>query len=66
MLPWVEREEDQKRVYGSEKMFASPEDQEGYIRTWLRDTANMKEASVELNIKWYTAWQEVLENSLYR
>lgn len=65
MLPWVERKADQKRVYGSEERFGSPEDQEEYIRTWLRDTANMKEASVELNIRWYTAWQEVLENSLY-
>jgi len=65
MLPWVEREADQKRVYGSERMFETPEDQEEYIRTWLRDTADMKRASEELNIKWYTAWQEVLENSLY-
>ena len=65
MLPWVERPADQKRIYGDEKKFASPENQEEFIRTWLHDTANMKEASVELNIKWYTAWQEVLENSLY-
>ena len=64
MLPWVEREDDQKRVYGK-RMFDTPDDQEEYIRTWLRDTANMKKASEELNIKWYTAWQEVLENSLY-
>lgn len=65
MLPWVERDSDQKRVYGSERRFETPEDQERYIRSWLHDTANMKEASEELNIKWYTAWQEVLENSLY-
>lgn len=65
MLPWVERPEDQKRIYGKEGMFDSPEHQEEYIRTWLRDTANMRKASEELNIKWYTAWQEVLENSLY-
>ncbi|KAL7537180.1 hypothetical protein ACHAXR_007648 [Thalassiosira sp. AJA248-18] len=65
MLPWVERDEDQQRVYGSDRMFEKPEDQEEYIRTWLRDTADMKKASEELKIKWYTAWQEVLENSLY-
>lgn len=65
MLPWVERPSDQKRIYGSENRFATPEDQEEYIRGWLRDTANMKMASEELNIRWYTAWQEVLENSLY-
>jgi len=65
MLPWVEREEDKKRIYGSDQMFETQDDQEDYIRTWLRDTANMKQASEELDIKWYTAWQEVLENSLY-
>ena len=65
MLPWVERPSDQKRIYGSENRFSTPEDQEEYIRGWLRDTANMKMASTELNIRWYTAWQEVLENSLY-
>jgi len=65
MLPWVEREADQERVYGKEKMFETPADQEEYIRTWLRDTADMRDASEELNIEWYTAWQEVLENSLY-
>jgi digalactosyldiacylglycerol synthase len=65
MLPWVERTEDKKRIYGDEKLFETPEDQEEFVRSWLRDTANMKEASVDLNIRWYTAWQEVLENSLY-
>ena len=65
LLPWVERDEDQKRIYGKEKMFESQEDQEKFVRTWLRDTANMKEASEDLKIRWYTAWQEVLENSLY-
>jgi len=65
MLPWVERPDDQKRIYGEEAKFAGPEDQEQFIRKWLRETANMKDASEELNIRWYTAWQEVLENSLY-
>ncbi|KAL7548701.1 hypothetical protein ACHAWF_011975 [Thalassiosira exigua] len=66
LLPWVERDEDQKKVYGgSERRFEAPSDQEEYIRTWLRESANMKEASEELNIERYTAWQEVLENSLY-
>ena len=65
MLPWVERTEDKKRIYGDEKLFETPEDQEEFVRSWLRDTANMKEASIDLNIRWYTAWQEVLENSLY-
>lgn len=66
VLPWVERTEDQKKIYGGEeRRFEAPEDQEEYVRTWLRDTAKMREASEELRIEWYTAWQEVLENSLY-
>ena len=65
MLPWVEREADQERIYGKTKMFESPEIQEEFIRGWLRDAANMKEASEDLEIRWYTAWQEVAENSLY-
>ena len=65
MLPWVEREADQLRVYGRGRMFDTPDEQEYHIRTWLRDAAGMGDASVELRIRWYTAWQEVLENSLY-
>mmetsp|Transcript_17555 Transcript_17555/g.36445 ORF Transcript_17555/g.36445 Transcript_17555/m.36445 type:complete len:956 (+) Transcript_17555:320-3187(+) len=65
MLPWVERPADQERIYGRKDRFESPEVQEEYIRAWLRDSAGMKEASVDLRIRWYTAWQEVAENSLY-
>lgn len=65
MLPWVERMSDQERVYGKDKTFKTQEEQEAYIRTWLRDTANMPEASEKLQISWYTAWQERAENSLY-
>jgi hypothetical protein len=65
MLPWVEREADQLCVYGRGRMFDSPDEQEAYVRAWLRDAAGMADASVELRIRWYTAWQEVLENSLY-
>ena len=36
-----------------------------YIRNWLCDVANLGEVSIELNMQWYTAWQEVAENSLY-
>lgn len=64
MLPWVERPEDQVRVYGSAR-FNTPGEQETYIRYWLATSAVMLDASIELNIRWYTAWQEVLENSLY-
>jgi hypothetical protein len=61
MLPWL----DQAQVYGADRGFDSPEQQEEYLRTWLRETANLVEASENLNIKWYTAWQNKVENSLY-
>ncbi|KAL7580794.1 hypothetical protein ACA910_001072 [Epithemia clementina (nom. ined.)] len=65
MLPWLERRADQERVYGPGSVFETPEDQEAYIRTWLRDSANMPEASEQLRIRWYTAWQNRAENSIY-
>jgi hypothetical protein len=65
MVPWLERQDDQARVYGTDNMFGTPADQEEYIRTWLRESANMPQASVDLNIAWYTAWQNKVENSIY-
>jgi hypothetical protein len=65
MLPWLERREDQERVYGADKTFDKPEDQEEYVRNWLKNSAKMVDASEELNIEWYTAWQNRVENSVY-
>eukprot|EP00980_Cylindrotheca_fusiformis_P009374 scaffold2047_cov129-Cylindrotheca_fusiformis.AAC.53 len=65
MIPWLERRRDQEAVYGKERVFESPEEQEEYIRIWLRDTAKLAEASKDLNIEWYTSWQNKIENSLY-
>lgn len=65
MLPWLERLPDQERVYGADNVFETPQDQDEYIRTWLRDDADLPEASQDLKIQWYTAWQNKVENSLY-
>lgn len=65
MLPWLERQIDQERVYGKENAFETQEDQEAFVRTWLRDSAGMAEAAEELKITWYTAWQSKVENSIY-
>jgi len=65
LLPWLERHADQTRVYGQKNVFKTRADQEEYVRRWLRDTADMKEASAALRIRWYTAWQERAENSIY-
>lgn len=65
MLPWLERKEDQDAVYGEGKSFDSQEQQEEYVRGWLKNSAKMEDASEELEIRWYTAWQNKAENSLY-
>ena len=65
LLPWLERNADQVRVYGEGRAFKSRGEQEEYVRNWLRDTAGMEDASTELRIRWYTAWQERAENSIY-
>ncbi|CAB9521529.1 Digalactosyldiacylglycerol synthase 1, chloroplastic [Seminavis robusta] len=65
LLPWLERQEDQDMVYGQGKSFSTPEDQEAHIRGWLKNTAKMEDASEVLDIRWYTAWQNKAENSVY-
>jgi hypothetical protein len=65
MLPWLKRKSDQERVYGADNTFETPEDQEEYIRTWLRDDAGFVEASQDLKIQWYTGWQNKVQNSIY-
>jgi hypothetical protein len=65
MVPWLELESDRESIYGKNRVFGSPEEQEEWIRTWLRDTADLKQASEELNIKWYMGRVEKLENSVY-
>jgi len=65
MLPWLERKEDQIAVYGPDKTFDSQAQQEDYIRDWLLNSAKMPDASNELNIRWYTAWNNKVENSIY-
>ena len=65
LLPWLERNADQIRVYGEGRAFKNRGEQEEYVRSWLRDTAGMEDASTDLRIRWYTAWQERAENSIY-
>ena len=65
LLPWVERPSDHEKIYGSRARFSSPQEQESYIRHWLKNEAHLSEASTFLNIEWYTAWLEPAENSLY-
>ena len=65
MLPWLELEKDRDNIYGKEREFDTSEGQEKWIRTWLSDKAELKEASESLNIAWYTGRHETQENSIY-
>lgn len=65
MVPWLELESDRESIYGKQRNFQSPYEQEEWIRTWLRETADMKQASLDLKIQWYTGRVEKLENSIY-
>lgn len=65
MLPWLERVADRDKIYGKERAFDTADEQELFIRNWLRDKANLKDASEALNIKWYTGRHETQENSIY-
>jgi hypothetical protein len=65
MIPWLERPEDQERVYGKNQVFKSSEEQTTYIQNWLRNDAKMPTAADELQIRWYTAWHNKIENSIY-
>lgn len=65
MLPWLEREKDRDKIYGKERAFDTAEEQEAWIRTWLREKAGLPEASEDLNIAWYIGRHETLENSIY-
>ena len=65
MLPWLERRMDQVQVYGENRIFETPRQQEAFIREWLRDSAKLPVPSEELKIQWYTAWQNKAENSVY-
>lgn len=46
VIPWLEKEADQVSVFG-EKKFATMEEQETYVRSWLRDSASMPEEADE-------------------
>ena len=49
VIPWLELEEDRMELYGEKYNFTSPEEQEAYIRSWLREEAEMPEEADEIN-----------------
>ncbi len=43
VIPWLELEEDRLELYGPDTKFADVEEQEEYIRDWLRHEAKMED-----------------------
>ncbi|KAG7367559.1 hypothetical protein IV203_030230 [Nitzschia inconspicua] len=54
IIPWLELPEDQEKVYNGH-VFQSPNEQEAYVRDWLRNQAEMPDAAEELNLHFYNA-----------
>mmetsp|Transcript_21688 Transcript_21688/g.45245 ORF Transcript_21688/g.45245 Transcript_21688/m.45245 type:complete len:598 (+) Transcript_21688:128-1921(+) len=63
MLPWLERREDQDKVYM--RVFQGKEDQENFVRSWLAKEAGMPAEAEALSITWYPARHQPSENSVY-
>jgi hypothetical protein len=58
VIPWLELEEDRLELYGPDTMFDSIQEQEDYIRDWLRNEAKMADvadADTGLKIIFYPA-----------
>ena len=53
VIPWLELEDDRKKVYGTKYNFTNPSDQEAHVRAWLRYKANLSEEADSLRILWY-------------
>jgi len=56
VIPWLAREKDRLKVYGSKNTFDNEQQQEEYVRDWLRNQAGMpEEADPEngIQIMWY-------------
>ena len=59
VIPWVEREEERKLLYGAESAFSNGregrKEQEQYVRDWACDIAGMKDEGAMIRIQFYPA-----------
>lgn len=58
VIPWLELEEDRIELYGTDRMFNIMQEQENYIRDWLRNEAKLPDvadADTGLKIIFYSA-----------
>lgn len=54
VIPWLELKEDQEKLFHGH-VFNSTDEQEAYVREWLRKQAHMPNAAENLNIVFYNA-----------
>lgn len=54
IIPWLELPEDQEKIYNGH-IFDDPQEQEAYVRDWLRNQAGLPDAADELNLHFYNA-----------
>jgi len=47
VIPWLTSEKDRKKLYGDDRFFNTKEEQERYIRDWIREMAGMPEEAAE-------------------
>jgi hypothetical protein len=47
VIPWLTSEKDRKMLYGDDRFFNTKEEQERYIRDWIREMAGMPEEAAE-------------------
>ena len=53
VIPWLELPEDQQKIFN--EVFNSTKEQENYVREWLRNQADMRQAADNLHIVFYNA-----------
>jgi digalactosyldiacylglycerol synthase len=63
VVPWLDRPEDQKETLG--RIFVSQQEQDTYIRDWLRNEANMPDAASGLRILFYEARYHIGLGSIF-
>lgn len=56
VIPWLDNEKEREDLYSTAHKFSCCEDQEIYIRDWLRKSADMPDAATALKILWYPAF----------
>lgn len=64
MIPWLEKKEEQAKVYG-DTSFESMEDQAAWVRTYSEERVGCKEEASNLQIRFYSALYHDMFGSIF-